>query len=80
LPTSGGNGGSRSPADPPAPGTQPPARPGKRIPGGTVVGRTGYQGAFDVDVEFTPGDAAGPSLAVALQEKLGLKLSGDKGL
>jgi len=71
------------------------------ILGRTVVDKTGYRGAFDVDVEFTPddtlagipakglpgslptppptGDAAGPSLSVALQEKLGLRLSADKG-
>jgi uncharacterized protein (TIGR03435 family) len=69
--------------------------------GRTVIDKTGYQGTFDVEVDFTQddslagipsrgtpgslptpgpsGDAAGPSLYVALQERLGLKLSSDKG-
>jgi uncharacterized protein (TIGR03435 family) len=59
----------------------------------TVVNRTGLNGAFDLNLEFTPGgqpasqlgeagapDASGPPLIfTALQEQLGLKLESTKG-
>ena len=44
------------------------------IVGPPVIDKTGYTADFDFDLEFTPGDASGPSIFTALQEQLGLKL------
>ncbi len=42
-----------------------------------VIDRTGLDGAYDLELEFTPDqspDTPGPSLFTAMQEQLGLKL------
>ncbi len=50
------------------------------ILGRAVVDRTGLTGAFDIKLEWTPGDdASGPSIFTAVQEQLGLKLESAKG-
>jgi uncharacterized protein (TIGR03435 family) len=58
--------------------------------GRTVVDKTGLQGTFNIELQFTPDadmlppgapapDPSGPSLFTALQEQLGLKLQAGKG-
>jgi uncharacterized protein (TIGR03435 family) len=63
------------------------------ILGRTVVDKTGLTGTFDISVEWAPDDAQlamlppgvprptsdGPSIFVAIQEQLGLKLESQKG-
>jgi uncharacterized protein (TIGR03435 family) len=47
-----------------------------------VLDRTGLAGGFDVDLRWTPeqaADTSGPSLFTALQEQLGLKLESTRG-
>ena len=49
--------------------------------GRVVVDRTGLTGLFDLDLEFTPDQAAdttGASLFTALQEQLGLRLEAQR--
>ncbi len=49
---------------------------------GPVEDHTGIAGSFDVDLRWTPDDAAstsGPSLFTAVQEQLGLRLDTGKG-
>jgi uncharacterized protein (TIGR03435 family) len=51
------------------------------IAGRNVINKTGLEGAFDVEIEFTPEQSAettGPSLFTALQEQLGLKLDSQR--
>jgi uncharacterized protein (TIGR03435 family) len=45
-----------------------------------VVNRTGIEGAFDVDLEWTPEQNTdpGPSIFTAIQERLGLKLESQR--
>jgi uncharacterized protein (TIGR03435 family) len=52
----------------------------------TVLDRTGFKGAFDVDLKWNPDEATAtpatdtaPSIFTALQEQLGLKLESAKG-
>ena len=54
---------------------------------GTVVDETGLQGAYDMELRWTPdrgvapaADDAPPPLMVALQEQMGLKLQARKGV
>ncbi len=55
------------------------------LAGRPVVDETGLTGAFDLKMEWTPDEgagpdaAAGPSIFTALQEQLGLKLESKKG-
>jgi uncharacterized protein (TIGR03435 family) len=46
-----------------------------------VVDRTGLEGRFDVELEWSPDQAATdkPSIFAAVQEQLGLKLESDRG-
>jgi uncharacterized protein (TIGR03435 family) len=46
-----------------------------------VVDRTGLEGRFDIDLEWSPDQAATdkPSIFTAVQEQLGLKLEPDRG-
>jgi uncharacterized protein (TIGR03435 family) len=52
-----------------------------------VLDKTGLNGLFDVQLQFTPesttaappSDPSGPSLFTALEEQLGLKLESSKG-
>jgi uncharacterized protein (TIGR03435 family) len=46
-----------------------------------VVDRTGLQGRFDLDLEWSPDQTATdkPSIFAAVQEQLGLKLEADRG-
>jgi uncharacterized protein (TIGR03435 family) len=49
--------------------------------GRTVVDRTGLDGAFDIDLQWSPeetADASGPSIFTAVQEQLGLKLDSQR--
>jgi uncharacterized protein (TIGR03435 family) len=52
------------------------------LAGRFVVDRTGLTGRFDIELAWTPDDAAvdgaGPSIYTALQEQLGLKLVSEK--
>ena len=55
----------------------------------TVIDRTGLEGPFELNLEWTPEDgtkatadvqdSTGPSLFTAIQEQLGLKLESRKG-
>jgi uncharacterized protein (TIGR03435 family) len=53
------------------------SRPVERL----IVNRTGLDGAFDVDLEWSPDQTATdkPSIFTAVQEQLGLKLESDRG-
>jgi uncharacterized protein (TIGR03435 family) len=52
-----------------------------RVLGRAVLDRTGIGGEFDVNLEWTPESPdPGPSIFIALQEQLGLKLETRKGL
>ena len=49
--------------------------------GRAVVDRTGLDGAFDIDLQWSPeqtADASGPSIFTAVQEQLGLKLDSQR--
>lgn len=49
--------------------------------GRTVVDRTGLDGTFDIDLQWSPeqtADASGPSIFTAVQEQLGLKLDSQR--
>jgi len=48
--------------------------------GRTVIDRTGLEGGFEIDLEWSPGQIATdqPSLFTAIQEQLGLKLESTK--
>jgi uncharacterized protein (TIGR03435 family) len=53
-----------------------------RVLGRAVLDRTGIAGEFDVDLQWTPDESPdpGPSIFIALQEQLGLKLETQKGV
>jgi len=44
-----------------------------------VVDQTGLKGSYDLNLQWTREQDTGPSLFTALEEQLGLKLSGGKG-
>jgi uncharacterized protein (TIGR03435 family) len=71
------------PGDVIARGTTPQqlARNLSQFVGRAVVDRTGLDGAFDIDLQWSPeqtADASGPSIFTAVQEQLGLKLDSQR--
>ena len=49
--------------------------------GRTIVDRTGLDGTFDIELQWSPeqtADASGPSIFTAIQEQLGLKLDSQR--
>ena len=44
-----------------------------------VIDRTGLQGAYDIELHWSPESADGPSIFTAIQEQLGLKVESTRG-